>query len=190
MPHPLLIIYLLVYLALHSLLASRACKNWLARFWGRRWYRLGYSLFAVVGLVPVPLLFWYLPDQTLYTIPAPWFWLCLAGQVAAGWGIVTTFERIDLGEFLGFRPERSAGELIVDGWYAYMRHPSYSFGIVVMWLSPWMTVNLLGMFVLLTLYCVIGSYHEEARLRQEFGAQYLDYQQRVGRFWPRVSLRR
>jgi protein-S-isoprenylcysteine O-methyltransferase Ste14 len=48
-----------------------------------------------------------------------------------------------------------------------------------------MTVNLLAVYGLFSLYLYIGSFHEEHRLIKQFGSAYRAYQERVGRFLPR-----
>jgi protein-S-isoprenylcysteine O-methyltransferase Ste14 len=47
-----------------------------------------------------------------------------------------------------------------------------------------MSVNLLTVYILFTIYFYVGSIHEETRLLAEFGANYRDYQQRVPRLLP------
>jgi protein-S-isoprenylcysteine O-methyltransferase Ste14 len=73
----------------------------------------------------------------------------------------------------------------VRGFYCYVRHPIYSFSLLLLWLTPAMTVNLLTVYVLTTLYFYVGSLHEERRLLAEFGEAYRDYQQQVPRLIPR-----
>jgi hypothetical protein len=66
----------------------------------------------------------------------------------------------------------------VDRWYrlAY---------VVFAGITLPMTMNLLTLYVLTTLYFVVGSVHEEHRLLDEFGAAYRDYQRQVPRLIPR-----
>jgi methanethiol S-methyltransferase len=47
----------------------------------------------------------------------------------------------------------------------------------ILWLNPRMTTNLLAFNAAATIYLVIGSAHEEARLRNAYGANYIAYQQ-------------
>jgi protein-S-isoprenylcysteine O-methyltransferase Ste14 len=65
-----------------------------------------------------------------------------------------------------------------------VRHPLYFFGLLFLWLTPVMTINLLTTYLLFTLYFYIGSFFEERRLRAEFGPAYRQYQQRVPRLIP------
>jgi protein-S-isoprenylcysteine O-methyltransferase Ste14 len=135
-----------------------------------------------------------LPDHTLYVVPAPWRWLLLVVQGAAALGFLFALRQTSMRHFLGIAgesPLQSAEEepLVTDGAYAYVRHPLYAFGLLWMWCSPVLTVNLLTVNIIFSLYLYIGSWHEEQRLAQQFGAAYRDYQQRVGRFIPRFPRR-
>ena len=177
----------------HSLLASLAAKGRARRWLGDgvdRWYRIGYVLFALATFAPIPILALLLPDRTLYIAPAPWRWLMVAGQVGgvigAAVAILQTgaFRFVGLAQALGEREE--GGPLQVRGLYCYVRHPSYTCSIVVLWLMPVMTANLLVLFLLFTLYFWLGSIHEERRLVAEFGEAYREYQRHVPRLIPRL----
>lgn len=52
-----------------------------------------------------------------------------------------------------------------------------NFGMLpILWLMPQMTVNLATFNAITTLYLIIGSLHEEKRLREAYGEVYIDYQ--------------
>lgn len=187
--------YALVYGLVHSWLAADAMKDWARRRWGPaadRWYRLVYNLIGTLLLLPfVPLLLW-LPDQALYILPAPWFWLALAGQVACLAGIAYGIWLTDALHFLGLRQLASPAalqpakqpRLVISGPYRWVRHPLYFFGLLLIWLTPQMTVNRLALGVALSLYLYIGAGFEERRLVREFGAAYRAYQQTTPRLLP------
>ncbi len=196
MPNPLLLIFLLAYIILHSLLASLPCKALARRLFGAssdRWYRLWFNFIAIITLLPLlPLLVW-LPDQTLYIVPEPWRWLLLLGQGMAALGLLAAVRQTDAAHFLGLRqlhePAPAAeSPLTTRGFYAYVRHPIYSFGLLFMWLSPVMSVNLLTVYLFWTVYMYVGSIHEEHRLIHEFGDKYRAYQQQIPRLIPRLPL--
>lgn len=183
----------ILWAIVHSLLASLRAKARARRWFGDgvdRWYRIGYVLFALASFAPIPLLYLVLPDRTLYAVPSPWRWLMVAGQVGGASGAVAAilqtgaFRFVGLTQALGEREE--GGPLQVRGLYCYVRHPSYTCSIVVLWLVPVMTVNLLALFALFTLYFYLGSLHEERRLVAEFGAAYESYQRSVPRLVPRL----
>lgn len=188
----LIILFFTVYAVLHSVLASLVVKDWARQVFGpgvERWYRLAYNIVAVITLLPLlPLLAW-LPDQTLYVVPPPWRWLLIGGQLLALAGLGITLLQTGLFQFLGLaqlmteRPNQP-GKLNVSGFYGWVRHPLYFFSLLLLWLTPIMTLNLLVTYLLLSLYFYLGTFYEERRLLAEFGPAYGDYQQRVPRLLP------
>jgi protein-S-isoprenylcysteine O-methyltransferase Ste14 len=133
-----------------------------------------------------------LPDRTLYTIPFPWRWLSLAGQCVALTALVWTALQTDVLRFAGLsqlltRNPAKRESLQVHGFYCYVRHPLYLFSLVVMWLTPCMTANLVTPCALMTLYFYVGSIFEERRLLSEFGPADANYRDRVPRLLPRLK---
>ena len=187
-------LFFIIYAVVHSLLASLTVKNWLRRAIGPsvdRWYRLFYNVMAVVTFLPLFPLLALLPDQTLYILPPPWRWLMLAGQLLALTGLGIAFLQTDPLHFLGLSqlwPQQSTenGQLVVNGFYHWVRHPLYFLSILFLWLTPVLTVNLLVTYLLMTLYFYVGSVYEERRLLKEFGPAYREYQRCVPRLipWP------
>jgi len=183
-------IYFIGWATLHSLLASIRVKKLAARLFGegaRRWYRLGFVLTAMVTLIPLILLVLGLPDVPLYSVAPPWRWLMMAGQSASllllAWTILST----DALEFIGLKQLREPSlrsALTTNGPYRYSRHPMYFASMLVMWLSPTMGVNLLTLYALMSLYFIVGSYHEEQLLVRQFGTAYVDYRRKVPRIFP------
>lgn len=187
--------YFIAWAGVHSLLASLRVKRWARHAFGTdidRWYRIGYVLFALVSFAPVLVLFAILPDRTLYVVPAPWRWLMALGQVGGAIGAAAAirqtgaFRFVGLTQMLGGQQGEEGSPLQVRGLYCYVRHPSYFFSLIVIWLTPLMTVNLLTLFALFTLYFYAGSIHEESRLVAEFGEAYEEYQRHVPRLIPRL----
>lgn len=190
----ILALFFTFYGVLHSVLASLALKAWARRVFGpgvERWYRLVYNIIAVVTLLPLlPLLAW-LPGPTLYVVPSPWRWLMVGGQLLALAALGVSLLQTGLFHFLGLAQVVAAqpgetGKLNVGGFYGWVRHPLYFFSLLLLWLTPAMTLNLLVTYLLLTLYFYVGTFFEERRLLIEFGSAYRAYQQRVPRLipWP------
>ena len=183
----------IVWAVVHSMLAGLTFKNWLRDWTGAdidRWYRLAYSIFAVITIMPMAVMLLLLPDRMLYSVPAPWRWPMVAGQVLGLAGMAVTLLQTGLFQFIGLTPlfasdPKESGPLQVSGFYCWVRHPMYSFALLVLWLTPEMTVNLLTAYILVTSYLYVGSVFEERKLVLEFGDVYQDYLDQVPRLVPR-----
>jgi protein-S-isoprenylcysteine O-methyltransferase Ste14 len=118
-------------------------------------------------------------------------WLMMLGQGGGAIGAAVAILQTGALRFVGLeqaltrRPEES-GPLQVRGLHCYVRHPSYFFSLIVIWLTPLMTANLLVLYALFTVYFYVGSMHEESRLVAEFGAAYEEYLRHVPRLIPRL----
>jgi protein-S-isoprenylcysteine O-methyltransferase Ste14 len=154
-----------------------------------RWYRLVYNGVAVVSLIPVLLLLAFLPDLSLYSIPYPWAYINLAIQGVAGMVLVVGVWQTGAWSFLGIEqflhPRRKKVPLLeVRGLYRWVRHPLYTAGLVVIWFTPVMTLNIFALNLGLTIYLVIGAIIEERKLVHEFGAAYEEYRKRTPMLIP------
>jgi protein-S-isoprenylcysteine O-methyltransferase Ste14 len=183
-------IYFVCWALFHSLLASLRVKRLAGRIFGepaKRWYRFGFVVTAVLTLIPLALLLLRLPDAALYNVPPPWRWMMMAGQTAALALLIWTVMATEPLDFIGIKQIRGASfrtALTTRGLYRVSRHPMYFTGMLVMWLSPRMSVNLLTLFALMSLYFIVGSYHEEMLLVKQFGDSYRQYRRRVPRIFP------
>jgi hypothetical protein len=202
-----------LFALVHSALASRAAKEAATRLLGARardgWYRAFYNAQAVA--TTGALVAWAMrqPDRTLYRVRGPLAVLMRAGQLAglafgaaavrevglarmAGVTSVTAWARDEADvpaepEAQGPAPDAS-GSLRTRGPFAVVRHPLNLMPLPVLWLNPVMTVNLAAGSALATLYLVLGSRHEEARLLARHGAEYEAYRQSGVPFYlPRVG---
>ncbi len=190
-----LVLSIAVWGAVHSWLASLGVKEAVRRNLGdgaARLYRLAYNGFSVVSFLPILLLARALPDKPIYTVPSPWLFLMLAGQVAAVVCILVALLQVDAASFVGLRQlfQREAPpHLVTNGFYRWIRHPLYLFGLIILWLTPVMTVNLLVVYLSLTAYLIIGAMFEERKLLREYGAAYEEYRRRTPMIipWPRTS---
>ena len=182
-----------LYGILHSLLASLTVKELVNRWLGpdlRRFYRLGYNLVVTVTLLPLLTEVALLPDGQLYRIPFPWLGLTLLIEGLAGLGLLYGVLQTGAFQFLGLAqlaaPPDSGGSprLVTNGFYAYMRHPLYFFGLVILWLLPHMSWNLLAFNLGATAYILVGIQFEERKLLKEFGPAYAEYRRKVPMLLP------
>lgn len=176
-----LVLAILAWGVVHSLLASLAVKSALQARLGAglmRLYRLAYNIFALLSFLPILWLVAFLPDRSLYQVPAPWSYLMLGVQALAAFLLIAGVLQTDTFSFIGIRQliqEEKPVSLMTGGLYRYVRHPLYSAGLLFLWVSPVMTVNSLTMTLGLTVYIVIGAMFEERKLLREFGNAYAEY---------------
>ncbi|MCP4139227.1 MAG: isoprenylcysteine carboxylmethyltransferase family protein [Chloroflexi bacterium] len=178
----------------HSVMASLKFKATLEKLLGKkvmRFYRLFYNVFSAISFLPILWLMRVMPDHTLYEISAPWLYVMLFGQFLALVGLIVGLFQTDVWEFTGLRQiiapnGEENGKLVIKGLYKYVRHPLYTFGLLFIWLTPVMTINMLVMYISATIYIVIGAYFEERKLLREFGNAYVAYQSNTPMLLPRL----
>ncbi len=194
----LILFSIILYGALHSWLAARRTKQWAEARFGeriRRYYRLFFSVLGAVTLLPPLALVALLPDRLIYAIPFPWFILTGLLQLAGLAGLVYGVSQTGAMRFIGLdtaldetalrRPPR----FVTGGLYRWVRHPLYTCSLLVLWLMPVMSWNLLALNLGVTLYFLIGSRFEEDKLLDEFGEAYAEYRRRTPAFLPHLFRR-
>jgi methanethiol S-methyltransferase len=189
-------LYGIAYAALHSWLASNRVKRWAHRKFGPRidcWYRLLFNAMSALALIPLGVLLFVLPDQVLYELPRPWRDVATGMQGLLAVCLVYGVWITDGLHFLGIRQlfqstHHSCSErqppLAVIGLYRWVRHPLYTLSILLIWLTPTMTLNLAALYVVFTIYFYVGTFFEEQRLVEEFGEAYTLYQAQAPRLVP------
>jgi len=125
-------------------------------------YRLAYSALSLITICPV---FAYSRALGAFTPPA----LAPALAGAPGRRLGAAFHR-----------RGQEHHLVTSGAYARMRHPMHLAAILVVWLRPHSGMADLVISILLSAYIVLGTWHEESRLRRQFGDEYRAYASRVG----------
>lgn len=183
-----------LYGGLHSALASLTFKGWVERRVGaaayQRFYRIFFSLNAVVTILPILALIVLLPDRVIYRIPMPWLILSAAIQLACAVCLLVGVMQTGGMRFLGlaqlFDPQggNRTLPLVTGGFYRAMRHPLYTFSLLFIWLFPWMSWNVLGFNLGATLYLLLGIQLEERKLLREFGPAYAEYQRSTPMLLP------
>jgi protein-S-isoprenylcysteine O-methyltransferase Ste14 len=177
----------------HSILASLSFKDLLRRTLGNgfmKFYRLLYNIFAVISFLPVLYLLMVLPDQILYQVPSPWSYLMIAGELMSVLLLFAAASQTDMLAFVGLRQlteEQGKSGLVISGLYRFVRHPLYTFTLLILWLSPSVTLNTFVVFVALTIYVLIGTVFEERKLLREFGQEYASYKSVTPMLIPGLS---
>ena len=189
----ILIFNLVAFAVIHSLTASLHFKRLVRRVLGSKveaLYLPVYSFITLLILSPLAYLLYKFPGRILYRIPSPWRWMMVGGQLIAA--ILAPKAFLDAPHRFKLRSQLSAPEtpeatpLNIRGIYRWIRDPFLLSGLVMMLLTPFMTVNLLVIYFLTVIYLYLGSLHWESRLVAQFGDEYREYQKRVHRLIPQL----
>jgi protein-S-isoprenylcysteine O-methyltransferase Ste14 len=190
-----LILSIALWGSIHSLLASLSFKSLLRRTLGDKFmkpYRLLYNIFAVISIAPVLYLMAVLPDEVLYQAPPPWSYLMWLGQGISVFLLFVAVSQTDVLSFAGLRQlieEEKTGKLVTHGLYRFVRHPLYTFSLLILWLSPKVTINSFIVYLALTLYVLVGAFFEERKLLREFGQEYANYRSVTPMLMPGLKSR-
>jgi protein-S-isoprenylcysteine O-methyltransferase Ste14 len=86
---------------------------------------------------------------------------------------------------------RDRPTLVTSGPYAAVRHPLYSFQLLLLLAAACLLPTVLSLLALTMggLCCVVKALDEEARLAEALGQPYADYRRRTGRFLPKLRRR-
>ena len=193
------------YGLVHSLLASSWSKNLVERLAGRR---VRHGLYRPVFILQSLLTtFWALKrfsalhDRTFYQVPRPWSWGLRAVQVFSVALLLRALAVVGYPRLLGVPPlmdflcgrepeptPDAHGQPTLSGPFRAIRHPDNLFFPLFLWALPRMSVNRFILAVLCTLYAVLGSWHENARLGRAYGTAFIRYQRFVPLFVPRFRV--
>ncbi|MFH1034637.1 MAG: methyltransferase [Pseudomonadota bacterium] len=147
-------------------------------------YRLYYSMAALASILPPLAYCAWLGGLRVYWWPWPWraAQVLLAGgalglAVWAEWAMMRAgVDLLGLGQARGRQPAPQA--LVRGGPYARLRHPMYLASLLLLWARALAPADLVTSLAL-TLYLVLGTWHEESTLRRQMGQAYRDYARRV-----------
>ncbi len=178
----------------HSLLASTGIRDLFQRAFGNGFmkiYRLFYNIYAVISILPVLYLTATLPDRNLYHVSAPYDYIMRVGQGASMFLLFVAVFQTDLFSFVGlsqlFQEEKRA-KLVTGGLHHFVRHPLYTFSLLILWFSPTVSINSFIVFTALTVYVPLGIIFEERKLLREFGQEYADYRSMTPMLIPGLNL--
>jgi methanethiol S-methyltransferase len=182
-----------IYGVLHSILASRDFKNFVARRFGGifRYYRLIYILIASITIIP---LLWFLYITPSFLLWEPGLLSRIAGTVFViiGSVIMALSLRLYFRTVLRIRDlvvEDSDSVLFQKGLHSHVRHPLYLGTFFMLWgiflLIP--LGSLLVSNIIITIYTLLGIRYEEEKLRAAFGDIYTRYMKEVPMIWPRLG---
>ena len=184
----ILLLALTIWGVVHSFLASHLAKDlFRLKVGSMDFYRLAYNIFAGISFLPILYLMSALPDRLAYKVPSAWNLVMFGGQLLSALLLLITFLQTDSLSFVGLRQlfeEERSGALVTRGLYRLVRHPLYTFSLLLIWLTPTVSQNSLTVYIGATLYTLIGAYFEERKLLREFGEDYAKYKQNTPMLIP------
>jgi len=188
---------LIVFFGLqHSIMARQSFKQRWTRIVPQHLERTAYVIASSVALI-VMMVFWRpAPTVVWESESAVMWWLSVAagviGVVIVLWSTFLT----DHFELFGLRQaylhDRGIDWTPVPfkkaALYNFVRHPMMLGMLILLWVTPRMTMGHLVLALGFTLYVLIGVYFEERDLRRELGPEYESYRRStpmlIPRLWP------
>jgi methanethiol S-methyltransferase len=200
--HSILYLLLIAWCILHSLLISEPINNWLKQQNAalRGTYRLIYSLFVGLTLLPLVWLQYSLPQETIFSwsgwlrIPQALLLLYALLLIIGGQIVYDLRYLVGIRQWQSWRQGKEVPNLpfTSKGVLSYVRHPWYSAGLPILWtIGPITDVNWPSRLILSS-YLVIGTLLEERKLLCELGEPYRRYCEQVPMLFPwkgRVTVR-
>ena len=176
----------------HSVMARPAFKHWVTRYVPQPAERSTYMLATAIVTFAL-ILFWQPVTTTVWQADSTAAYNALLTVGLLGWALVfySTFQ-INHFDLFGLRQVwlyfrgKTYTQLPfqVNGLYKYIRHPIMTGALIGIWATPVMSVGHLVFALGMSLYILIGVYHEEKDLIRAFGDKYRAYIQRTGKFIP------
>lgn len=176
----------------HSIMARPWFKKWISQFIPEAAERSTFMLAtAIVAFTlcllwqPMTFILWEVENGSLYYL--------LFGIGMSGWALTfySTF-LINHFDLFGLRQvwlyfldkEYTHLPFKLNALYKYIRHPIMTGVFIGIWFTPVMTAGHLLFAIGMSIYIVIGVYHEEKDLITLFGKRYMEYIRSTGKFIP------
>jgi protein-S-isoprenylcysteine O-methyltransferase Ste14 len=186
---------LIVFFGLqHSIMARRSFKQRWTRIVPLHLERTAYVIASSAALI-VMMAYWRpLPTVVWESRSALVWWLSVAvgviGVVIVLWSTFLT----DHFELFGLRQAYLHGRGIAwtpvpfkqAALYNFVRHPMMLGMLILLWVTPRMTLGHLVLAVGFTLYVIIGVHFEEKDLKRELGPAYERYRNSTPMLFPRL----
>ncbi len=189
----------MVFALQHSIMPRRSFKQWFTRFVPVFAERSTYVLFSGLALILLYAYWQPMPDS-VWSVETPALRYAVYGLQAFGWTwlVASTF-MFDHFELFGLRQgwanlkarAMPAMHFRTPGFYKFVRHPIQLGVLISFWATPDMSVGRFLLCGAISGYILLAlTQLEERDLIREFGAQYRNYQARVGLLLPKLPRRR
>ena len=181
----------LVFFVQHSGMVRKSFQDRLERFVPTHFHGAIYAIASGFALFAL-LLFWQPVEHTLISVNGPLRWLLRGVFVAATFGFAWGVRALGSFDACGVRSIRVSlrgkklrdSLLTIRGPYRWVRHPQYSFVLVLLWSYPDLTADRLLLNSAWTIWVIVGTILEERDLTLVFGKPYREYQHKVPMLFP------
>jgi protein-S-isoprenylcysteine O-methyltransferase Ste14 len=181
----------LVFFGQHSTMIRKSFRKRLASIVPLHYHGVFYSVASGIVLLTLMLL-WQESPQYVFQLEGWARWCCRAvffmSMAGMMWGVLAlgSFDPLGIGPILAHLRGRQVPSmpLTARGPYRWVRHPLYSFTLLLIWAYPDLSVARLLFNVSWTAWVVVGTWLEERDLVAEFGEAYGKYQQEVPMLFP------
>ena len=181
----------LAFFVQHSAMVRRSFQDRLGSFVPTHFNAAIFAIASGIALLAL-LLFWQPVPWIFVSVSGPWRWLLRGLFAAAVLGCVWGVRALGSFDAFGVRPLRAniSGQTIRDlpltirGPYRWVRHPLYSFVLVMLWCYPDLTADRLLLNSAMTIWVIVGTVFEERDLTGLFGEPYREYQRKVPMLIP------
>lgn len=181
----------------HSFLLNKKGKSILRKFYSTNYgNKLDTTIYATLASFQLFLLFflwqpteflvWKADGFMFYTMSAFYLfgWILLSlSSFQAGYKVQTG----SLGWtslFSGKKPIYP--DLPKIGLFKIIRHPIYFSFCIILWFSPYFTIDKVIIASTYSLYCFFAPLLKEKRLKEIYGKQFLEYKKKTPYFFPRI----
>jgi protein-S-isoprenylcysteine O-methyltransferase Ste14 len=181
----------LAFCVLHSVLVRRGFRERIERFLPPHLYPAAFSAVSGVALLALVVL-WQDTAVVIVEVDGAAEWVLRGVFLAAVPGFLWSARSIPSFDPLGVEPIRArlgggtaeSRPFAVRGPYRWVRHPQYSFTLILLWAYPDLTADRLLLDLVFSAWIVLGSVLEERDLVDEFGEPYREYRRNVPMLVP------
>jgi methanethiol S-methyltransferase len=165
----------------HSLLARTAAKRWITRFVPPEAERSVY-VWVASGLAIAMCLLWRPVPGVVYQVEGWWrlpFWSLQALGLVMTLQAARVIKPLELAGIAQATGRTSTGSIQIVGPFRVVRHPIYLAWMLMVFMTPLMTVNRLLFAVVSSAYLILAIPWEERSLVEGHGDPYREYQRAV-----------
>lgn len=181
----------LLFFTQHSLMVRKSFQKRLSSVVPPYCQRAIYAVASGVALLAL-VIFWQPTAPTLFSVQGAARWLLRSIFLGSALGFLWGIKSLGAFDAFGVQPikahlhkrEFRPVEFTIKGPYRWVRHPLYSFALVLIWFVPDYSADRLLLNLSWSVWIVIGTLLEERDLVTEFGPKYTDYKKNVPMLVP------